>query len=71
MAWGADKQNGGLVVSGGLQDNGGSILRGVRPNGANSDTKMGSNFGGDGGDALADPADGCNRCRSTSTCRCR
>ncbi|NUR75417.1 MAG: glycosyl hydrolase [Thermoleophilia bacterium] len=43
----------GAIVSGGLQDNGGSILR----VGA---SKMSSNFGGDGGDVLVDPNDGCN-----------
>jgi hypothetical protein len=43
----------GVLVSGGLQDNGGSLLR---PGG----DKMVSNFGGDGGDVLVDPNDGCN-----------
>jgi hypothetical protein len=45
----------GLVVSGGLQDNGQSLLLG-------SDTVMGSPFGGDGGDTLVDPrpGQGCN-----------
>jgi hypothetical protein len=42
----------GVIVSGGLQDNGGSILVPGR------DT-MASNFGGDGGDVLVDPNDGC------------
>ena len=42
-----------VLVSGGLQDNGGSL---IRPGGP----KMVSNFGGDGGDVLVDPADGCN-----------
>ncbi|HET7129764.1 MAG TPA: hypothetical protein VFJ93_11890 [Gaiellaceae bacterium] len=42
-----------VLVSGGLQDNGGSL---IRP-GAE---KMVSNFGGDGGDVLVDPNDGCN-----------
>ena len=42
-----------VLVSGGLQDNGGSLLR----PGAD---KMVSNFGGDGGDVLVDPSDGCN-----------
>jgi len=42
-----------VLVSGGLQDNGGSLLR---PGAA----KMVSNFGGDGGDVLVDPNDGCN-----------
>ena len=44
---------GGVSVTGGLQDNGQSILR-------SNDTVMGSNFGGDGGDTLTDPANGCN-----------
>ncbi|MCW8383583.1 ligand-binding sensor domain-containing protein [Streptomyces justiciae] len=44
---------GGLSVTGGLQDNGQSILR-------SNDKVMGSNFGGDGGDTLTDPANGCN-----------
>jgi hypothetical protein len=61
VATGADPAKGGLVVSGGLQDNGASNLRGVRPDGSNADTKMGSHFGGDGGDAMADPADGCRQ----------
>jgi hypothetical protein len=43
----------GVIVSGGLQDNGGSILR-------LGGSKMSSNFGGDGGDVLVDPNDGCN-----------
>jgi hypothetical protein len=43
----------GVLVSGGLQDNGGSLLR----PGA---SRMVSNFGGDGGDVLVDPNDGCN-----------
>jgi hypothetical protein len=43
----------GPAVSGGLQDNGQSILR-------PGDKVMGSNFGGDGGDTLVDPNDGCN-----------
>jgi hypothetical protein len=42
-----------VLVSGGLQDNGGSLLRPNAP-------KMVSNFGGDGGDTLVDPNDGCN-----------
>ena len=44
-----------VVISGGLQDNGGSILRVGAPDG-----EMNSNFGGDGGDVLVDPNDGCN-----------
>ena len=47
--------SGSVIVSGGLQDNGGSILRIGSANG-----KMSSNFGGDGGDVLVDPNDGCN-----------
>jgi hypothetical protein len=43
----------GSLVSGGLQDNGGSLLR-------VGGSKMSSNFGGDGGDVLVDPNDGCN-----------
>ncbi|MFF4354272.1 glycosyl hydrolase [Streptomyces sp. NPDC001530] len=48
---GADSR--GLAVSGGLQDNGQSILR-------PGDRVMGSNFGGDGGDTIVDPDNGCN-----------
>ncbi|MDJ0343195.1 glycosyl hydrolase [Streptomyces sp. H10-C2] len=43
----------GVAVNGGLQDNGQSILR-------PRDAVMGSNFGGDGGDTLTDPSNGCN-----------
>ncbi len=50
---GRDLEHHGVSVTGGLQDNGQSILRG-------DDRVMGSNFGGDGGDTLTDPADGCN-----------
>ncbi|SEE18884.1 hypothetical protein SAMN04490357_7218 [Streptomyces misionensis] len=50
---GKDLDHGGVSVTGGLQDNGQSILR-------SNDTVMGSNFGGDGGDTLTDPANGCN-----------
>ena len=49
---GVDPAGGGDAVSGGLQDNGGSILRA-------KDTEMGSNFGGDGGDVLVNPENGC------------
>ncbi len=59
VAWGADKDNGGLVVHGGLQDNGVSVLRGVKADGTAGEPSMGSNFGGDGGDGMSDPADGC------------
>lgn len=47
------QSGGGVLVSGGLQDNGGSL---VRPGAA----KMVSNFGGDGGDVFVDPNNGCN-----------
>jgi hypothetical protein len=50
---GTDPSGRGLAINGGLQDNGQSILR-------PGDTVMGSDFGGDGGDTLTDPADGCN-----------
>lgn len=50
---GKDLTYGGVSVTGGLQDNGQSMLRG-------NDTVMGSNFGGDGTDTLTDPANGCN-----------
>ena len=43
----------GVIVSGGLQDNGGSIYQ-------IGGAKMSSNFGGDGGDVLVDPSNGCN-----------
>ncbi len=43
----------GVAISGGLQDNGESIKR-------PGDRVMGSNFGGDGGDTLVDPNNGCN-----------
>ncbi|MFC8513902.1 glycosyl hydrolase [Streptomyces sp. NPDC057257] len=50
---GNDLDHGGVSVTGGLQDNGQSVLR-------SNDKVMGSNFGGDGGDTLTDPANGCN-----------
>ncbi|MEU6577830.1 glycosyl hydrolase [Streptomyces sp. NPDC046805] len=43
----------GLAVTGGLQDNGQSVLR-------PGDRVMGSDFGGDGGDTITDPDNGCN-----------
>ncbi len=43
----------GAIVSGGLQDNGGSVMR-------VGGSAMSSNFGGDGGDVLVDPNNGCN-----------
>ncbi|MEV7244993.1 glycosyl hydrolase [Streptomyces sp. NPDC093248] len=50
---GRDPGHHGVSVTGGLQDNGQSILR-------SDDKVMGSDFGGDGGDTLTDPADGCD-----------
>jgi hypothetical protein len=50
---GVGRDRGGLAVSGGLQDNGQSVLR-------SGDRVMGSNFGGDGGDTIVDPRNGCN-----------
>ncbi|GHD91299.1 glycosyl hydrolase [Streptomyces naganishii] len=50
---GADPASRGVDVTGGLQDNGQSVLR-------PGDRVMGSNFGGDGGDTITDPANGCN-----------
>jgi hypothetical protein len=50
---GVGRDRGGVAVSGGLQDNGQSILR-------PGDLTMGSNFGGDGGDTIVDPRNGCN-----------
>ncbi|MGW0996859.1 glycosyl hydrolase [Streptomyces sp. NPDC002523] len=50
---GKDLDHGGVTVTGGLQDNGQSVLR-------SDDKVMGSNFGGDGGDTLTDPANGCD-----------
>ncbi len=50
---GVDPAGRGLGVTGGLQDNGQSMLR-------PGDTVMGSNFGGDGADTITDPDNGCN-----------
>lgn len=61
VAAGRDLRQQGLVISGGMQDNGASNLRGVRPDGTRADAKMGSHFGGDGGDSMADPANGCRQ----------
>ena len=49
---GRDPARRGFTVAGGLQDNGGSLLRA----GAN---KMVSPFGGDGGDIIVNPRNGC------------
>src|SRR5205085_24719 len=54
---GVGKVAGGVAVSGGLQDNGGSLLL---PEDRSGSGKMGSPFGGDGGDILVDPDNGCN-----------
>ena len=50
---GIGRDHHGVAVSGGLQDNGQSV---VRP----GDRIMGSDFGGDGGDTIVDPRNGCN-----------
>ncbi|WP_229716146.1 glycosyl hydrolase [Mangrovihabitans endophyticus] len=50
---GVGRDRGGVAVSGGLQDNGQSLLRPY-------DRVMGSNFGGDGTDTIVDPRNGCN-----------
>jgi hypothetical protein len=53
---GVGKVPGGYAVAGGLQDNGGSLLL---PGDRSGSGKMGSPFGGDGGDIIVDPDDGC------------
>jgi hypothetical protein len=53
---GVGKVAGGVAVSGGLQDNGGSLLL---PEDTTGNGRMGSPFGGDGGDVIVDPDDGC------------
>lgn len=53
---GVGKVPGGVAVAGGLQDNGGSLLL---PEDLKNGGKMGSPFGGDGGDIIVDPDDGC------------
>jgi hypothetical protein len=56
---GVDPQRGGYAVAGGLQDNGGSLLRGDgKDNQGNAE--MVSPFGGDGGDIIVDPRNGCH-----------
>ncbi|MDQ1586358.1 MAG: hypothetical protein QOH80_1723, partial [Actinomycetota bacterium] len=56
---GKDPQRTGYAVSGGLQDNGGSLLRGDgKDNQGHSE--MVSPFGGDGGDIVVNPKNGCN-----------
>jgi hypothetical protein len=71
---------GSVAVSGGLQDNGGSLLRmgltNAKGTANEGRTVFSSNFGGDGGDVLVDPKDGCNivqeyvdlSMRATSNC---
>ena len=49
---GNDPNGKGVLVAGGLQDNGGSLLRA-------GDSKMVSPFGGDGGDIIVDAKNGC------------
>jgi hypothetical protein len=49
---GAGRVGSAVAVSGGLQDNGGSLLR-------TDMTDMVSNFGGDGGEIIVDPKNGC------------
>jgi hypothetical protein len=56
---GVDPQRGGYAVSGGLQDNGGSLLRGDRKDNQGN-IEMVSPFGGDGGDIIVNPKNGCN-----------
>ena len=56
---GVDPQRGGYAISGGLQDNGGSLLRGDRKDNQGN-TEMVSPFGGDGGDIIVDPRNGCH-----------
>jgi hypothetical protein len=53
---GVGRVAGGVAVAGGLQDNGGSLLL---PEDLTGTGKMGSPFGGDGGDIIVDPDDGC------------
>ncbi|HET6165669.1 MAG TPA: hypothetical protein VFE07_02475 [Marmoricola sp.] len=55
---GVDPERGGYAVAGGLQDNGGSLLRGDRKDNQGN-TEMVSPFGGDGGDTIVNPRNGC------------
>jgi hypothetical protein len=55
---GTDPDRGGYAVSGGLQDNGGSLLRGDGKDNAGH-SEMVSPFGGDGGDIVVNPKNGC------------
>ncbi|HEX5995248.1 MAG TPA: hypothetical protein VFY84_08930, partial [Jiangellales bacterium] len=56
---GKDPERDGYAVAGGLQDNGGSLLRGDRKDNQGN-TEMVSPFGGDGGDIIVNPKNGCN-----------
>ncbi len=56
---GTDPERGGYAVAGGLQDNGGSLLRGDRKDNEGN-TELVSPFGGDGGDTIVDPRNGCH-----------
>ena len=56
---GKDPERTGYAVAGGLQDNGGSLLRGDRKDNQGN-TEMVSPFGGDGGDIVVDPKNGCH-----------
>ncbi len=57
---GVDPERGGYAVSGGLQDNGGSLLRGDGfDNSSPPKKEMVSPFGGDGGDIVVNPKNGC------------
>ncbi|PWU50602.1 glycosyl hydrolase [Micromonospora globispora] len=56
---GVDPQRGGYAISGGLQDNGGSLLRGDRKDNQGN-AEMVSPFGGDGGDIIVDSKNGCH-----------
>jgi hypothetical protein len=53
---GVGRVPGGVAIAGGLQDNGGSLLL---PEDRSGSGRMGSPFGGDGGDIIVDPDDGC------------
>jgi hypothetical protein len=55
---GADPERGGYAVAGGLQDNGGSLLRGDSKDNEGN-TEIVSPFGGDGGDIIVNPRNGC------------
>ena len=56
---GKDPERAGYTVFGGLQDNGGALVRGDRKDNQGH-TEMVSPFGGDGGDSIVNPRNGCN-----------